>query len=76
MNHKPQSCTTSGSAGRSCRLRESGTIGSLSRCNCLSSGERNDFEIAAYERTVRAFLDSVDAEYAAVLGLLPAAVTP
>jgi hypothetical protein len=36
--------------------------------------ERNDFEIAAYERTVRAFLESVDAEYAAVLGLLPAAV--
>ena len=40
----------------------------------LARIERNDFEIAAYERTVRAFLDSVDAEYAAVLGLLPAAV--
>jgi predicted phage-related endonuclease len=36
--------------------------------------ERNDFEVMAYERTVRAFLDSVDAEYAAVLGLMAAAV--
>ena len=56
-------------------LRVAAMTDSLSRCNCSSSGcARNDFEIAAYERTVRAFLDSVDAEYAAVLGLLPAAV--
>jgi predicted phage-related endonuclease len=35
---------------------------------------RDEWQITIYERTVRAFLAEVDAEYAAVLGLLPAAV--
>jgi predicted phage-related endonuclease len=35
---------------------------------------RDEFQIVIYERTVRAFLSEVDAEYEAVLGLMSAAV--